>query len=312
MDQPLTGRAWDGENYNCGFIDGTDVPYKELVMGAKNIHSQIYDMRFNKVKVESMTISENELDLTKENNTANLTVNVSPSQATFKDVEWSSSNPRAAVVSENGVVTGIANGETVIRVTSKDNTSVYAECKVTVNGYDDIICDFEDIIFTDKTSLDEVADIVQIDTTKIKTSFSSQKGLEIETEYESDWGSSSDNFSYGVTIDRTEPWALGVEPTLKIKMSNPCNEKITIGMNIQETKPTDGTNPTVVSKYYEVPANSSYTIEITPEEWPDTLTIDSIDFIKLYIIEKKIPGNQGVIVNNRFSIESIIVEDETK
>ena len=33
-DQPVLGRAWDGENHHVGFVDITDRPYKELVEAA--------------------------------------------------------------------------------------------------------------------------------------------------------------------------------------------------------------------------------------------------------------------------------------
>lgn len=46
VDQPLLGRAWDGENYNIGFVDVADVPYKELINSAKEIHKKIYNIKF--------------------------------------------------------------------------------------------------------------------------------------------------------------------------------------------------------------------------------------------------------------------------
>lgn len=41
-DQPALGRYFDGENSNCGFVNITDQPYKELVESAKEIHNKIY------------------------------------------------------------------------------------------------------------------------------------------------------------------------------------------------------------------------------------------------------------------------------
>nr|WOC95092.1 beta-agarase [Vibrio sp.] len=46
MDSPVTGRAWDGENYNVGFVTVTDTPYKELVEAAKSVNIKLYDTRF--------------------------------------------------------------------------------------------------------------------------------------------------------------------------------------------------------------------------------------------------------------------------
>lgn len=48
MDSPLTGRAYDGENYNVGFVDVTDTPYQEMVDAAKVVNSRIYIDRFKK------------------------------------------------------------------------------------------------------------------------------------------------------------------------------------------------------------------------------------------------------------------------
>ena len=42
-DQPATGRG-DGENYNIGFVDVTDQPYKELVNAAIETHRKIKDI----------------------------------------------------------------------------------------------------------------------------------------------------------------------------------------------------------------------------------------------------------------------------
>ena len=48
VDEPLTGRAYDGENYNIGFLTVTDTPYSELVSAARAIHRQAYTRRAGK------------------------------------------------------------------------------------------------------------------------------------------------------------------------------------------------------------------------------------------------------------------------
>jgi agarase len=45
-DEPLTGRTWDGENYNIGIVDVTDTPYPEMIAAAKQIHSEAYRRRW--------------------------------------------------------------------------------------------------------------------------------------------------------------------------------------------------------------------------------------------------------------------------
>ena len=47
-DQPSTGRG-DGENYNIGFIDVTDRPYKELVDAARETHSRLLEIHSGKI-----------------------------------------------------------------------------------------------------------------------------------------------------------------------------------------------------------------------------------------------------------------------
>jgi hypothetical protein len=44
-DQPLTGRWFDGENYNIGFVTITDTPYPEMVQAAREIHREAYRIR---------------------------------------------------------------------------------------------------------------------------------------------------------------------------------------------------------------------------------------------------------------------------
>ncbi|MCQ1060826.1 beta-galactosidase [Photobacterium sp. ZSDE20] len=46
LDSPATGRAWDGENYNIGFVTVADEPYVELIKAAKQFNAQLYDKRF--------------------------------------------------------------------------------------------------------------------------------------------------------------------------------------------------------------------------------------------------------------------------
>lgn len=48
IDSPLAGRAYDGENYNVGFVSVTDQPYPEMVAAAKEVNSTLYPYRFGK------------------------------------------------------------------------------------------------------------------------------------------------------------------------------------------------------------------------------------------------------------------------
>jgi hypothetical protein len=42
VDEPITGRWFDGENYNIGLVDVTDTPYFELRVAAQRANSEVY------------------------------------------------------------------------------------------------------------------------------------------------------------------------------------------------------------------------------------------------------------------------------
>jgi hypothetical protein len=48
VDEPITGRFFDGENYNIGFVTVVDSPYPELVAAAKKVHAELYERRWHK------------------------------------------------------------------------------------------------------------------------------------------------------------------------------------------------------------------------------------------------------------------------
>ena len=43
-DQDLTGRGYDGENYNCGLVDVTDLPYPQLVEAVSETALRLYEV----------------------------------------------------------------------------------------------------------------------------------------------------------------------------------------------------------------------------------------------------------------------------
>ena len=46
IDSPISGRAFDGENYNVGFVSATDIPYPEMVAAIRDLMSGIYPSRY--------------------------------------------------------------------------------------------------------------------------------------------------------------------------------------------------------------------------------------------------------------------------
>ncbi|MBO0323631.1 hypothetical protein J0X14_15075 [Muricauda sp. CAU 1633] len=49
-DQDVTGRGYDGENYNCGLVDVTDRPYKHMVSAIKETAKRLYGVHSQELK----------------------------------------------------------------------------------------------------------------------------------------------------------------------------------------------------------------------------------------------------------------------
>lgn len=85
-----------------------------------------------KVPVTGVTLDKKTLSLdTGSNNTATLTATVDPTKATDKTVTWKSNDDKIATVDNNGKVTAIKKGTTVITVTTTDG-GFTDTCTVTV------------------------------------------------------------------------------------------------------------------------------------------------------------------------------------
>ena len=84
------------------------------------------------INVTSITLDKTSLTL-KVDETATLVATVLPTDATNKNVTWTSSDNTKATVS-NGVVTAIADGNVTITAKSVSNSSVSATCSVTIEA----------------------------------------------------------------------------------------------------------------------------------------------------------------------------------
>ena len=88
------------------------------------------------VSVSSIKLNKTKATLTrtaaKKKPTLQLTATVGPADADDLSVEWSSSDPKVAKVSQKGKVTALKPGTVVITCTAKDGSGVKATCKITV------------------------------------------------------------------------------------------------------------------------------------------------------------------------------------
>lgn len=83
-------------------------------------------------KATGLTIDKEGLSIEK-GKSAQITGQIVPSDATNKEITWSSENTSIATVSTNGTVTGVASGTTKIKAVSGENSSIYKTCLVTVS-----------------------------------------------------------------------------------------------------------------------------------------------------------------------------------
>ena len=88
------------------------------------------------VAVTSITVrsESGETEITEDMGTLRLVADVSPADATEKDVTWSVDDERIATVSANGVLTAIRNGTVVVTATATDGSGVLGTLTIEVSG----------------------------------------------------------------------------------------------------------------------------------------------------------------------------------
>lgn len=81
--------------------------------------------------------------------TAQIHATLLPDDASFKDIEWSSSDYEVSTVSQDGVVTALKAGKATITASTTDGSGLSASCEVTVYLRGDVnldgIVDIDDI-----------------------------------------------------------------------------------------------------------------------------------------------------------------------
>ena len=83
------------------------------------------------IPVTKITISSEKSSLTQKGDTLQLTVDITPSNATDKKIKWSSSDPSIATVDENGKVTAVGNG--TVTITAKTTNGKTATFTIVVD-----------------------------------------------------------------------------------------------------------------------------------------------------------------------------------
>ncbi len=103
---------------------------KETETAFASAESEIAVIRTKPIRVESISISESNVEMIK-TYSYQLSASVSPENATDKNIIWLSSDESVATVDQNGFVTAIESGNTVITAKSADG-GFTASCVITV------------------------------------------------------------------------------------------------------------------------------------------------------------------------------------
>ena len=104
-----------------------------IITATSQDNSEIYGICAVTVKIPVSSISASPTStVLKKDNTISLVATISPSNATNKDVIWTSSNQSVVSVDALGNVIGNDFGTAIITATSVDKSSVQAKCTITV------------------------------------------------------------------------------------------------------------------------------------------------------------------------------------
>lgn len=131
--------------YDCTSFAGDTKSSTSLTISGVNGRFHLYEIKLTigeakPVSVTGFNISEETITVNK-NSTYSLNYSISPSDATNKNVTWTSSNPSVAIVSTSGVVSGISKGEATITGKTNDGnftdsvTVTVKEVDTTYNNY---------------------------------------------------------------------------------------------------------------------------------------------------------------------------------
>ncbi len=133
-----TGVTWSSSNSNIIKVDSkgkiTAVGYGTAEITATAADgSGIWDsITIRVVKaVSSITVSPSSVTLL-EGKSQDVDATVSPSDATYTEVDWTSSNEEVATVDHNGTITGVKAGICYVYATSTDGNEVAGRVKVTI------------------------------------------------------------------------------------------------------------------------------------------------------------------------------------
>lgn len=114
-----------------GLVTAKSEGVTEITATTSNGLSDKITITVIETQISSITLNETSITLLAEE-TFSLIPNIQPNTATNKTLNWSSADTNVANVSQDGIVTGVAVGETTVTVSATDGSGVYAVCRVSV------------------------------------------------------------------------------------------------------------------------------------------------------------------------------------
>ena len=123
--------------------------------GTKHISADSYsvlNVLKNQIPITDISLSQKTVTLIK-GETMALMAEITPTDATNKTLNWSSSNKSVATVSGDGIITTKAEGTATITVKTTDGSNLSASCRITVmsSGYTDIN-QLNNVLYSTETS----------------------------------------------------------------------------------------------------------------------------------------------------------------
>ena len=142
-DATTQGVVWASDNTDVATVDEDGI-VTAVKAGTANITVSVkgqpeikatctITVKSSAIAVTKLTLSESSAEVSI-GKTLTLSCTIEPSNATNKELVWSSLDETIATVDAQGVVTGVKAGTVTITVASKSDPSVKATCTVTVIG----------------------------------------------------------------------------------------------------------------------------------------------------------------------------------
>ena len=236
--------------------------------------------------------------------TMQLSVTVLPVDATNKLVDWTSSNPSVATVSDNGLVTAIAEGEVKISATSKSDPSKKDECTIKIVDPSNI--KVKSITLSpDKAQTLEVGSTLVIKASVLPDNAANKK---------LDWSSSNpgdvsiaDNGDGSVTVTGNK---VGGDATITATATDGSSVSSSVRVSVIAEKIKVTGIEILYNGSTNIPTTIAYNeeIELTARIYPDNATVKDVVWEKNKASDSTItPNGNKCIVKGFYKNDDIIV-----